>query len=214
MLYCIAMEKKTNKTTAMVKAERRRQKLEDLAFAAFQMERGEYPYPKGVPRGPKKPDGTYDWNKKELARLYGWKNSGNYLQLFDDPVFKQALEYHRWRASDPQFRKRVKNQVGTLTLELAFDAIYEKLMFHSEDLKLKDYLNVIKTYVDAGIKMQPKKVNDKTQELLGAVSEEEREVLIEEQRKYLEQQMERLDSIDSATSVDIEAEDVEDIEEG
>jgi len=182
------------KTPAVVKKEQRLQRLEDVAYAAFQMETGQYPYAKGVPRGYKKPDGTRDWNRQELMRVYGWPNSQNYAGVLEDPHFKRMLEYHRWRASDPTFRKKVQNTIWREIGEELSMQIYEKVRFHPDQLSYDQKLKTIKLIVDAGIRLASPKVKDKTDELLGALDDREREALLAEQRSDLERQLSELAS--------------------
>lgn len=182
------------KTPAAIKKEQRLQKLEDVAYAAFQMETGAYNYPKGVPRGHKKPDGTHDWNKQELMRVYGWPNSQNFAAILDDPHFRRMLEYHRWRSSDPTFRKKVQNSIWREIGEELSLQVYEKVKFHPDTLSYDQKLKTIKLIVDAGIKLASPKVKDKTDELLGALDDDERAALLEEQRKDLQRQLVELNS--------------------
>ena len=192
------------KTPAVQRKEQRLQKLEDLAFAAYQMETGSYPYPKGTPRGHKKPDGTHDWNKKELMRLFGWEGSQNYDALLKDEHFLRTLEYHRWRGSDPTFRKKVQNTVWREIGEELSLQIYEQVKFHPDKLSYDQKLKTIKLIVDAGIKLASPKVRDKTDELLGALDEREREALLDEHRESLQRQLRDLDSLEKAVDVEVE----------
>jgi hypothetical protein len=181
-----------------VKKEQKLQRLEDVAYAAYQMETGKYPYPKGVPRGHKKPDGTHDWNKQELLRLFGWEHSSNCEAVLEDPHFKRMLEYHRWRGEDPTFRKKVENTIWREIGEELSMQIYEKVRFHPDTLSYDQKLKTIKLIVDAGIKLNSPKVKDKTDELLGALDDREREALLAEQRKDLQRQLIELDSKERA----------------
>lgn len=183
-----------SKTPAALKREKRLQKLEDVAFAAYQMERGEYPYPPGARRGNRNPDGSHGWNKQELMRIYGWPNSQNFDAVLKDPHFLRTLEYHRWRGSDPMFRKKVQNTIWREIGEELSMQIYEQVRFHPDSLTYEQKLKTIRLIVDAGVKLASPKVRDKTEELLGTLSEDERNLLIEEQRRELERQLKELES--------------------
>jgi hypothetical protein len=195
-----------SKTPAVLKREQRAQRLEDVAFAAYQMERGEYPYAKGVPRGHKKPDGTRDWNRQELMRVYGWPNSQNYAAVLEDPHFLRTLEYHRWRGSDPMFRKKVQNTIWREIGEELSMQVYEQVKFHPDKLSYDQKLKTIKLIVDAGVKLASEKTKNKADELLGALDERERQALVDEHRKSLERQLRDLDSLEQAVEVEVEVE--------
>ena len=196
--------KPRTKTPAAQRQEQKLQKLEDVAFAAYQMERGEYPYPKGVPRGHKKPDGTHDWNKKELMRLYGWGNSQKYASVLEDPHFLRMLEYHRWRGSDPTFRKKVQNTIWREIGEELSLQVYEQVKFHPDKLSYDQKLKTIKLIVDAGIRLASEKTKNKADELLDGLKPHERALLMDEQRKALERQLRDLDSLEQAVEAEVE----------
>jgi len=191
------MKPKT-KTPATVKREQRLQRLEDVAYAAYQMETGTYPYPKGVPRGHKKPDGTHDWNKNELLRLFGWEHSGRSEAITEDPHFLRTLEWHRWRGSDPTFRKRIRNETSCRTMELIMDANYEQMLKRPESVSISGRMRIFDSYVKAGVQIEKQKMKDKTDELLGECDEKDREALFAEQRKDLQRQLRDLDSKEQA----------------
>jgi len=196
--------KPRTKTPAVQRQEQKLQRLEDVAFAAYQMERGEYPYPKGVPRGHKKPDGTHDWNKKELMRLYGWGNSQKYASVLEDPHFLRMLEYHRWRGSDPTFRKKVQNTIWREIGEELSLQVYEQVKFHPDKLSYDQKLKTIKLIVDAGIRLASEKTKNKADELLDGLKPHERALLMDEQRKALERQLRDLDSLEQAVEAEVE----------
>ena len=196
--------KPRTKTPAAQRQEQKLQKLEDVAFAAYQMERGEYPYPKGVPRGHKKPDGTRDWNKKELMRLYGWEDSQNYASVLENPHFLRMLEYHRWRGSDPTFRKKVQNTIWREIGEELSLQVYEQVKFHPDKLSYDQKLKTIKLIVDAGIRLASEKTKNKADELLDGLKPHERALLMDEQRKALERQLRDLDSLEQAVEAEVE----------
>jgi hypothetical protein len=189
---------KTTKTPAVVLKEQRLAKLEAVAYAAWQMEQDSYPYPKGANRGHLKPDGGHEWNKQELMRLFGWPKSQNYAAVLDDPHFVKMLEYCRWRGSDPTFRKKVQNTIWREIGEEVSLQVYEMVKFHPEKLSYDQKLKTIKLIVDAGIRLASPKVKDKTDELLGALDERERDALIAEQRKELQRQLVELGSLEQA----------------
>ena len=195
---------KPAKTPAVQRREQRLQKLENVAYAAYQMERGEYPYPKGVRRGLKKPDGTHDWNKHELMRVFGWEHSGNQDAVLKDEHFLRTLEYHRWRGSDPMFRKKVQNTIWReIGKELSLQ-VYEQVKFHPDQLSYDQKLKTIKLIVDAGVKLASEKTKNKAEELLGTLDERERAVLMDEHRKSLQRQLRDLDSLEAAVDVEVE----------
>ena len=196
--------KPRTKTPAAQRQEQKLQKLEDVAFAAYQMERGEYPYPKGVPRGHKKPDGTHDWNKKELMRLYGWGNSQKYASVLEDPHFLRMLEYHRWRGSDPTFCKKIQNTIWREIGEELSLQVYEQVKFHPDKLSYDQKLKTIKLIVDAGIRLASEKTKNKADELLDGLKPHERALLMDEQRKALERQLRDLDSLEQAVEAEVE----------
>lgn len=195
------------KTPATQRREQRLQRIEDVAFAAYQMETGNYPYPKGIPRGHKKPDGTHDWNKQELLRLFGWEHSNDAGPLINDPHFQRMLEYHRWRGSDPMFRKKVQNTIWREIGEELSMQIYEQVKFHPDKLSYDQKLKTIKLIVDAGVKLASEKTKNKADELLGALDERERAALMDEQRAALERQLRDLDSLGKAVDVEAEEDD-------
>ncbi len=194
------------KTPSVVRKEQRLQRIEAVAYAAYQMETGTYPYGPGMRRGHKKPDGTHDWNKQELLRIYG-THCKDFAPIANDPHFQRMLEYHRWRGSDPTFRKKVQNAIWREIGEELSLQIYEKVKFHPDSLSYDQKLKTIKLIVDAGIKLASPKVKDKTDELLGALDEREREALMAEQRRELERQLRELDSRDQAIEVACEEDD-------
>ena len=185
---------RSQKTPATVKREQRLQRLENCAYAAYQMETGKYPYPPGTPRGHKKPDGTPDWNKTELLRIFGWEHGQDTAAVVEDPHFLRMLEYHRWRGSDPTFRKKVQNTIWREIGEELSMQIYEKVKFHPESLTYDQRLKTIKLIIDAGIRLALPKVKDKTDELLGTLDNREREALITEHRQDLQRQLVELNS--------------------
>jgi hypothetical protein len=190
-----------------VKKEQRLARLEDCAYAAWQMETGNYPYAKGVPRGRKKPDGTHDWNQKELLRVFGWEGAKDPTPIITDPHFLRMLEFHRWRNSDPTFRKKVQNTIWREIGEELSLQIYEQVKFHPDQLNYEQKLKTIKLIVDAGIKLASPKTKDKADELLGALDERERKLLMDEQRKALERQLADLGSMEQAIDVAAEEDD-------
>jgi len=183
------------KTPAVLKEQQRQQRLEDCAYAAYQMENGDYPYPKGIPRGHKKPDGTHDWNRQELMRLFGWPHSQKYASVIEDPHFKKTLEYHRWRGSDPTFKKKIEDHVMELTVKELFLQVYEQVTFHPDTVSYDQKLKTIKTYIDCGLRLNDRAMQDRTEELLSTLDERERAVLVAEQRKELERQLDGLQSL-------------------
>lgn len=194
----------TKKTPAATRKESRLAKLEAIAYDAYLMELGQYPYPKGVPRGHKKPDGTHDWNKQELMRRFGWENSGNYEPVLEDPHFLKALEFHRWRGTDENFRKKVH---GGIWDEIGEDASWElayRVKVHSKSMSTTELLKIMDTYIK-GKQMGPEPdTRNKTDELLGALDERERQVLLGEQKKSLERQLTDLKSLEMAFDGTIE----------
>jgi hypothetical protein len=192
------------KTPAVVRKESRLAKLEAIAYDAYLMELGKYPYPPGVPRGHKKPDGTHDWNKTELMRRFGWENSGNQEAVLEDEHFIKALEFHRWRGSDENFRKKVHGGIWDEIGENASWELAYRVKVNSKSMSTTELLKIMDTYIK-GKQMGPAPdTRNKTDELLGTLDERERQVLMDEQKKSLERQLTELKSLEMAIDGTVE----------
>ena len=172
---------------ATVKEEQRKQCIEQAAIAAYRMEQGKYAYPPGVPRGHKKPDGTHEWNKSELLRVFGHKHPTHPEALFDDPHFWRMVEYQRWRGSDPMFRMKVQNQVWHEIGSEVSMSIYERVKFRREAMSLSDEIKIMRLIVDAGIRLGSKDAKNRSNELLAGMNDEDRARLLKEQEHNAEQ---------------------------
>jgi hypothetical protein len=177
------MEKRKPRTPAVLREEQRKQRLEAAALAAYQMEQGTYHYPEGAYRGRKKPDGTRDWNKQEILRVYGHKHYGHPDIVFEDEHFKRSLEYQRWRGSDPLFRKKVQGRIWAEIADELSLRIYEQVKFRPLELSYEQVLKTMKLILDAGLKFSSEKSKDIAGELLGDIDPKAREALLEEQEK-------------------------------
>lgn len=186
------------KLPAIVREEQRKQRIEAAALAAYRMEQGTYAFPEGTHRGRLKPDGTRDWNKVELLRVFGHKHDGHAEALFGDPHFHRMVEYHRWRGSDPMFRKKVKNQIWAEIADELSLQIYEQVRFHPDALSYEQKLKTMKLIIDAGVRLGSKEAKNRQDELLSGMKPEERKALIEEQKKNAERALTDLASMEAA----------------
>jgi len=180
------------KLPAVVREEQKKQRIEAAALAAYQMEQGTYHYPAGTHRGHIKPDGSREWNKMELLRVFGHKHDGHADILFDDPHFMRMVEYHRWRGSDPMFRKKIKNQIWAEVADELSLQIYEQVKFHPDALTYEQKLKTMKLIIDAGVKFASKQSKNRQQELLAGMDEKDRAKLIEEQIREAERKADNL----------------------
>ncbi len=186
------------KLPAVVREEQKKQRLEAAALAAYQMEMGTYHFPEGTHRGVKLEDGSRGWNKAEILRVYGHHHSGHPDIVFEDPHFKRMVEYHRWRGSDPMFRKKIQNQVWKEIADEVSLQIYEKVKFSPDSLSYDQKLKTIKLIIDAGVKLGSEKTKDHSTELLEGMNPEERKALLEEQVKHQQLALANLKSLASA----------------
>ena len=177
---------------AVVRDEQKKQRIEAAALAAYRMEQGTYAFPPGTIRGHKQPDGSHAWNKMELLRVFGHKHDGHGDILFDDPHFMRMVEYHRWRGSDPMFRKKVKNQIWAEVADELSLQIYEQVKFHPDALSYDQKLKTMKLIIDAGVKFASKESRNRQQELLAGMDEKDRAKLINEQIREAERKAENL----------------------
>lgn len=186
------------KLPATIRSEQKKQRIEAAALAAWQMEQGIYNYPPGTHRGRLKEDGTREWNKLELLRVFGHKHDGHADILFEDPHFKRMVEYHRWRSSDPMFRKKVQNQIWAEIADELSLQIYEQVRFHPDSLSYDQKLKTMKLIIDAGVRLGSKEAKRRQDELLSGMKPEERKALIEEQKKNAQRALTDLASMEAA----------------
>ncbi len=185
------------KLPATIREEQRLQRLERIALAAWEMENDLYNFPPGTCPGKKLEDGKRAWNKSELLRLYGHKTDGHW-EIFQDPHFIRMVEYHRWRSSDPMFRKKVQNQIWAEIADELSLQVYEKVKFHPDQLTYNDKLKTLKLILDAGVKLRSQDAKNRSNELLAGMDPDERKALVEEQVKHAERALADLKSMNAA----------------